>query len=121
MEVRQALFFFFGRMLFGVLMLGVILALVIVFFIWSRVRRMKRYARANSETVEGKAYTSTGSTSQRYRDQQANSRYSSRSYSGPTARRSHTYSSANSSASSNTSDEPIEIPLLEVVDVPEDK
>lgn len=104
------------------MMLGVILALVLVFFIWSRVRRMKRYSRANTDTVEGKAYTSTGSTSQRYHDQQANSRYGSRSYSGPTARR--TYRSSPGSSDSDGSsggNDPIEVPLLEVVDVSEDK
>jgi len=105
------------------MMIGVILALIIVFYVMSKIRRMK--ARMREEQVTGKAYTSTGSSSQRYHDAQANRRYGSNSYSGPTAKRTYRStpgsSTSGASSSSSSSSDVIEVPLLEVVDVSDEK
>ncbi|MGI6221710.1 MAG: hypothetical protein ACOYIP_07610 [Coriobacteriales bacterium] len=87
--------------IFGFMMMLVFIVIIgIVFFFVSGFQRIKRSFRGDQNPGSDRSSTSTGSSYQRYYTQNANNR-----------------SRARARSSSPTSNEVIEIPILEVTDV----
>ena len=122
-------FGFLGSMFFGVMAMGALLVIVVIFFFMSGYYRLRRRARGNTGSPN-KSYTSTGRADQRYYgDSDGGSRFRANRYTGPTARRStgskqsaqgDAASGAKASSGGSSSNDVIEVPLLEVVDLPDE-
>ena len=111
-------------MFFGVMAMGALLVIIVIFFLVSGYYRLKRRARGGFQGDPNKSYTSTGQSYQRYYgdSDDGGSKFRSNRYSGPSAKRSQKSSSGSASGSGNAANQQndvIEVPLLEVVDVPD--